>query len=398
MPLDGAKLALDWEVPYEDENNSSCKNSKEWVFSRPIRKPVVLILHGINNDSNSGYIRSLQRTLTIRSRIAIAMNFRGCGGVPLAAPRGYSGAYTNDIRFVVHKLASRLAPGVPLFLVGFSLGANLVTKFLGEEGLNGTLPSCVMGGASLGNPLHIHSRNNLHFPYQHLIGVGVKLHILENWRVWKDALVYPEIKRAMMTALMATTVDQIDEAIAPVLIRNQPYYPYQNSIGYESVEEFYADASSYRFIQHVSVPLLQIIAGDDKVVYHTFQKKLPHSILNPNVMCVETKCGGHLGWQESPPPSNVAAENRFGGGPSWASRATADFIDAILETNNNQRCLVRAVATCTAKMQSEQPQRTGRAFEAWEQPGHPMRSSTESRSELPPPTRNNTVPILQSRL
>ena len=254
------------------------------------------MLHGVNNDSRSGYIRSLQRTLTNRGKIAIGMNFRGCGGISLTAPRGYGGAYTGDIRYVVHYLSSILAPGESLVLVGFSIGANLLTKYLGEEGLSGTLPKCVVGGASLGNPLHIHSRNNMHFPFRQLIGQGVKLYLLEHWRVWKDAMSNPEIKTAMMKAFLATTIDQVDEAVAPIIVRNEPFYPFAAKIGYETVEDYWEDASSYRYIKHVSVPLLAIIAGDDQVVYHSFQQKLTYSILNPNVMCVETKCGGHLGW------------------------------------------------------------------------------------------------------
>ena len=393
VPLDGAKLALDWEVPGVEGS----KYSKEELFSQPIQKPVIVILHGINNDSKSGYIRSLQRTLTNRGKIAIGMNYRGCGGVPLAAPRGFSGAYTNDIRFVVHKLASRLAPGVPLLLVGFSLGANLVTKYLGEEGLNGTLPSCVMGGAALGNPLHIHSKNNLSLFFNCLIGQGVKLHLLENWKVWKDARVYPEIKRAMMTAIMATTVDQVDAAVAPVIIRNEPWYPYANKIGYENVEEFYDDASSYRFIKHISVPLLQIIARDDKVVYHTFQQKLNYSISNPNVISVETNCGGHLGWQESTPPSNIAAEDAFGGGPSWASRATADFIDAILKTNDRRHS---PTASTTATSPRQFVNETNKAFQVWERPPQPVNNSYDKENSAIslPSTKKEAIPVLQSKL
>ena len=397
VPLDGAKLALDWEVPCVKDKVLGSENSKERFLSQPIQKPVIVILHGINNDSKSGYIRSLQRTLTNRGKIAIGMNYRGCGGVPLAAPRGFSGAYTNDIRCVVHKLASRLAPGVPLFLVGFSLGANLVTKYLGEEGLNGTLPKCVMGGAALGNPLHIHSKNNLSLFFNCLIGQGVKLHLLENWKVWNDALVYPEIKRAMMTAIMATTVDQVDAAVAPVIIRNEPWYPYANKIGYENVEEFYADASSYRFIKHVSVPLLQIIAGDDKVVYHTFQQKLNYSISNPHVISVETNCGGHLGWQESPPPSNIAAEDRYGGGPSWASRATADFIDAILKTNDKVHSPPASTTVTSPRPFVKEESKT---FQVWERPPPPMDNSFNiNHSEISlPSTRKESIQVLQSKL
>jgi predicted alpha/beta-fold hydrolase len=79
-------------------------------------------------------------------------------------------------------------------------------------------------------------------------------------------------------------------------------------------------------VRFVSVPLLQLIASDDFLVYHAFKGKLAYSLANPNVMIVESKCGGHLGWQESPPDRNVY------GAASWADAATTDFIAAVLDS------------------------------------------------------------------
>jgi predicted alpha/beta-fold hydrolase len=44
-------------------------------------------------------------------------------------------------------------------LVGSSLGANLVAKYLGEEGKSGTLPPGVAGGVTMGNPMAIDLSN-----------------------------------------------------------------------------------------------------------------------------------------------------------------------------------------------------------------------------------------------
>lgn len=393
MPIDGAQLALDWEAPSSigNANNIDDRNDdpQQHVLQYgPITKPVILILHGINNDSSAAYIRALQRTLTNRGHVAIGMNFRGCGGLELKTPRGYNGSYTGDLRSTVHMLEARLSPGIPLFLVGFSLGANLVTKYLGEEGLSGTLPQCVAGGASLGNPLEIHSKDNMHTPWKQLIGLGVKIDLAKQWRALQQTWVYPELKEAYMKALKATCIHEIDEAFCPVVIRNEPYYPYATKIGFKNGEEYWHDSSSYRFIKHISVPLLQIIAGDDKVVYHSFLRKLTHSIRNPNVMCVETKCGGHLGWQESPPPSKSGDNDGFVRvGPSWASRATADFIDAILQTR--------------PRVQSEHKDKNrAKAMwpktHTWEQP--PPDTTTNNNSNSGDDHTVDCVPVMQSRL
>ncbi len=56
--------------------------------------------------------------------------FRGCGGVKLSVGL-HSAAVTHDIRMAV-KLVSKRYPLSPLFVVGYSLGANTVVKYLGE--------------------------------------------------------------------------------------------------------------------------------------------------------------------------------------------------------------------------------------------------------------------------
>lgn len=229
------------------------------------------------------------------------------------------------MRGVVLYLSSRLATNTPLFIVGNSLSANIVTKYLGEEGLSGTLPSCVAGGAALGNPLLMHV-NNLSTPWKEVLALGVKKDLLLNWPSLRHMTV-PSYRAAIYNTMKARTIGDVDEALSPIFIRNENHYPFSVRIGFKDAEDYWADSSSFKYIKHISVPCLQIVAGDDMIVYKSFKKKLASCIQNPYVMCVETRVGGHLGWQESPPDSNV-----FGVGTSWADRATADFFGAIMQT------------------------------------------------------------------
>lgn len=148
---DGAQFAVDWEVPWRTADSSKptipADKQKAGILKGPIRQPVIIVLHGINNDSSFGYMKSLLRSFASRGWNAAGMNFRGCGGVPLTTPRAYNASYTGDLRNFVHQISARMDKDVPVFLVGNSLGANVMTKYLGEEGLSGTLPPCVAGGA-----------------------------------------------------------------------------------------------------------------------------------------------------------------------------------------------------------------------------------------------------------
>jgi predicted alpha/beta-fold hydrolase len=343
MYQDGARVAVDWEVPRDQDGAVDENECKRIILEGPIVRPVVVILHGINNDSSFGYMRSLQRTFVRRGWAAASMNFRGCGGVRLTTPRGYNGAYTGDLRSLIHTLSARLAENVPLFLVGNSLGANIMTKYLGEEGLSGTLPSCVAGAASLGNPLSINS-SFVKFPFNVLMGLGVKKVYLENWKTiasMKD----PHSREIFRNGLLSPTIAQFDNSASPLFIRNNTQYPFNVTIGYNNGDEYWFDASSYRYIRFISIPFLNLTAQDDFLVAKPSRNKIGYCLSNPNVMIVETQCGGHLGWQESPPESGT-----FGSTSSWADVATADFFDAVMRANNMADC---ASSAMEARSESE---------------------------------------------
>jgi len=336
MRADGAKVALDWELPSENLSSVAIRQEKSkrihQVKYGPINRPVVIILHGLNNDASFGYMRSLMRSATDRGWIACGFNFRGCGNVQMTTPRGYNAAYTGDLRNVIMKIQSRLIDmdNTPVFIVGNSLGANLITKYLGEEGYSGTLPKCIKGGVSLGNPLNIHS-DNLSFPWNILLGIGVKRIFAQNWKSMHNMSSCFHFKKAVRKALMAKTIGRLDDAMSPFLIRNETQYPFSTKIGFQDGEDYWHDASSNRYIQNVTVPLLILSSQDDFLVADPALRSLARCLSNPHVLVVKTKFGGHLGWQEAPPSGT------FGIGKSWADTAMGDFFASVLETMNTER-------------------------------------------------------------
>ena len=93
MGADGAKLVLDWEIPLDNSkeiDGAAIIHSGKVIH---ISRPVVLLVHGMNNDSSFGYIRSMMKTATSRGWVAICMNLRGqdwLGEVKNTTPRGVS--------------------------------------------------------------------------------------------------------------------------------------------------------------------------------------------------------------------------------------------------------------------------------------------------------------------
>ncbi|KAL7559252.1 hypothetical protein ACA910_016332 [Epithemia clementina (nom. ined.)] len=376
MTPDGAEIVVDWELPpVESFSSTSSLSSKasdaeriQHVLHGPMDTSVVLILHGMNNHARFGYIQSLMRACCEKGWIAAGLNFRGCcpsHQTKLTTPRGYNAGYTGDLRCVIQRIVARMAQAnngtVPyICLVGHSLGANLVAKYLGEEGLSGTLPDQVVAGVTLGNPMWLQGAA-MDFPYAHLLGLGVKKTILEQMSsLWPMMRHDAYFRQQVVQSFLAVQIRDWDRAMAPLMVRNDRHYPFGVAVGYESGEAYWQDSSSYRLVRYISVPTLQIMAADDMLCHTPFQRSFSHCLANPLVLLVETRCGGHLGWQESPPPPpprrNENATNQSssssssspswkdqwlggggGGSTSWANVATTDFIEAVLDLKTLQQ-------------------------------------------------------------
>ncbi|MGZ8159898.1 MAG: YheT family hydrolase, partial [Methylobacter sp.] len=97
------------------------------------RQPLILLIHGLTGSSQSCYIKGLQNVLFKQGFRSAAINFRGCSGQSNNRARSYHSGETEDIHFLYQTLRQR-EPGTLLGVVGFSLGGNVVLKWLGEQG------------------------------------------------------------------------------------------------------------------------------------------------------------------------------------------------------------------------------------------------------------------------
>ncbi|MGU5164302.1 YheT family hydrolase, partial [Pseudomonas aeruginosa] len=129
---DGDFIDLDWAGPHDAET------------------PLVLALHGLTGSSSSHYILGLQRALLERGWASVALNWRGCSGEPNRLPRGYHSGVSDDLAEVVAHLRAR-RPQAPLYAVGYSLGGNVLLKYLGETA--GDCP--LLGGVAVSVPFRL---------------------------------------------------------------------------------------------------------------------------------------------------------------------------------------------------------------------------------------------------
>jgi predicted alpha/beta-fold hydrolase len=76
--------------------------------------------------------------------------FRGCANTPLTSTQLYSAATTIDLELCLHYIRHKY-PSAPLHGVGFSLGASVLTNYLG----NSSSSSLLSSGLALGCPWNL---------------------------------------------------------------------------------------------------------------------------------------------------------------------------------------------------------------------------------------------------
>ncbi|WP_041071085.1 hydrolase [Thiolapillus brandeum] len=95
--------------------------------------PIVLLLHGLEGNLHSHYARPLLKRLAEAGYLACMLHFRGCSGEPNRLPRSYHSGDTADLQTVIRHI--RDSRGRPVHaIIGFSLGGNVLLKWLGEQG------------------------------------------------------------------------------------------------------------------------------------------------------------------------------------------------------------------------------------------------------------------------
>ena len=91
-------------------------------------KPILVTLHGLSGGSHELYLREVLGPITTKKNWeACVVNSRGCAMSNITTPVLFNARATWDVRQVINWLREKY-PNRPLFAVGYSLGANILTN------------------------------------------------------------------------------------------------------------------------------------------------------------------------------------------------------------------------------------------------------------------------------
>jgi uncharacterized protein len=264
--------------------------------------PVLVVCHGLEGSSRAPYVRGLVAVALTRGLAPAAMNFRGCSGEPNRLARSYHSGETGDLAAVVDRLAAE-RPGRPILLAGFSLGANVVVKYVGERG--DRLPPEVRAAAAISVPFDL-ERSARALDAPGFWNAIYRERFLRQLRAKARAKArrFPGTFDARAAA-RARTFAEFDAAVTAPLH------------GFPSAEVYWRTCSSGRFLAGVRRPLLALSAVDDPIVpAATIPVEAARE--NPLVTLETTEAGGHVAFVAGSPfwPS------------FWAERRAVDFLAA----------------------------------------------------------------------
>lgn len=215
----------------------------DWADHESAR--IALIIHGLEASSDTPYVKGMAKTLLAAGFRVAAMNLRGCSGEINAQVRSYHSGSTDDVSIVIdHLLKDKKCES--LMLIGFSLGGNLVLKYLGEVA---NLPPAISRAVTISVPCDleacaVHLDSRIPFLYRDRFLRTLKQKAIA--RIGR--LPFPITKNRIRNI---RTFVEFDDCYTSQLY------------GFKDAADYYKQCSSKQFIPSIQVPTLILTAMND---------------------------------------------------------------------------------------------------------------------------------------
>lgn len=241
---------------------------------------LVFLSHGLEGNSYRHYMKGMAKFFTQQNWDCVAWNCRSCSGEMNLKPRLYNHGEIGDIAEVIeHIIATKNYEKI--VLIGFSMGGNIIMKYLGVHGK--AIPEPLFKAVAISSPIDLKtSAGLLNFP---------------------NAAFYKKRFLKMLKTKMEIKAEQfphlIDMANFDKINRWQDFDNYFTAPlnGYKDAEDFYFQGSPQNFMNGISIPILLINAKNDPILSpecFPFDRCEKHK----NVYLEAPNQGGHVGFDQ----------------------------------------------------------------------------------------------------
>ncbi len=237
---------------------------------------IAILCHGLEGSSSSKYILGTSKLLTQNGFDICAMNYRFCSGHINSTPQLYHSGYTIDLNSVVQHV---LKDYEEIHLIGFSLGGNLVLKYVGDHKF--TLSKKIKSTSAISVPMELHSASLKMLRFQNLPYTKRFLKTL-----------FEKLKQKHEQFPLIFDLTYVDK-VKNVLDFDEYYTGPLN--GFTGAVDYYTQCSSKQFLHQIAIPTLIINAQDDPFISKECFPSLSE-IGNKNITTFYPKYGGHVGF------------------------------------------------------------------------------------------------------
>jgi predicted alpha/beta-fold hydrolase len=264
------------EFPTSDGSGDRLTGTLEEPLAPAATSPLILLIHGLAGCEDSTYVRESARFHLARGRPVLRLNLRGAGTSRHLANGHYHAGSASDIQDVLNGLDYD-SDQHAVFLVGFSLGGNILLNLLGRLKSQRRL----IGAATVSAPIEpldackriMEPRNAL---YHRFLLKRMKQDVLAS------AALSDRERQKIQRANSVYAFD--DQWVAP---RN----------GFHDAQDYYERTAGARLVGEITTPTLMLHASNDPWIpaqpYLVWKERaLRH------VEILLARSGGHVGFHE----------------------------------------------------------------------------------------------------
>ena len=256
--------------------------------------PTVMVIHGLEGNLHSHYARPTMQALHAAGFASVFMHMRGCSGEPNRLEHSYHSGLSSDVAEVLAYLEQ--TGRLPDAAIGFSLGGNLLLKYLGETGAAARLKTAV--------------------------AISVPFQLQQCARKLEQGLskIYGNYLLGKLKAAYRAKFDQRSGSLNIDVDKLETIYAFDDQVtaplnGFKDADEYYRLSSSAQFMKTIQVPTLVVHARDDPFM---FPETVPaKNMLSKSVQLELTAHGGHVGFISG----NIPGKPEF-----WLDRRLCEWL------------------------------------------------------------------------
>ena len=254
----------------------------DWSRSDVNTGKVLVLLHGLEGSSQRPYMLGSTRLFRNHGFDVCAVNLRGCSGEPNRLFRSYHSGATEDLDSIIAHILEK-SDYNRIFLKGFSLGGNLILKYLGEPRVRSDR---IVGAAVVSVPCDLHDsllqlNRAKNWLYARRFLTSLREKAMEKQSRFPDLLTAAEVRGIR-------SLKDFDDRYT------------SRAHGFENAMDYYRKCSSLQFLKGITIPTLMINARNDSFLgpsCYPWESSQNH----PALYFESPDFGGHVGFIDQGP-------------------------------------------------------------------------------------------------